>query len=74
MKRIATNAQSGTEPNELSRSAYHEAGHAVAHVGLLGEYCYDVQVFAEPRTIVDRKGRPAPVDKAIFAVGSAARC
>jgi len=61
MKRIATNAQSDTEPDQLSRTAYHEAGHAVAHVGLLGEHCYDVQAFAEPRTVLDRKGRLSTV-------------
>lgn len=46
---------------ELVRSAFHEAGHAVAHVGLLGEVCYEVSAFAEPTLTYDDRGRAMTV-------------
>lgn len=52
---------SDDEPNQLTQSAYHEAGHAVAHVGLLGEVCYDVRAFAEPTLTYDDRGRAMTV-------------
>lgn len=49
------------EPNQLVQSAYHEAGHVVADVGLLGELCYDVRAFAQPTLTYDRRNRPMTV-------------
>ncbi|HYD86230.1 MAG TPA: hypothetical protein VEA80_02035 [Vitreimonas sp.] len=49
------------EPGELERSAFHEAGHAVANVGLLGHICYDVRAFAEPTLTYDDRARALTV-------------
>lgn len=49
------------EFSELEQSAYHEAGHVVADVGLLGEFCYDVRAFAQPTLTYDRRNRPMTV-------------
>lgn len=49
------------EPNQLVQSAYHEPGHVVADVGLLGEFCSDVRAFAQPTLTYDRPNRPMTV-------------
>lgn len=49
------------EPDQLTQSAHHEAGHVVADVGLLGEFCYDVRAFAQPMLTYDRRDRPLTV-------------
>jgi hypothetical protein len=59
--RASTPTSIDVEPGELVQSAYHEAGHAVADVGLLGERCYDVHAFVRPTLTHDRRGRPITV-------------
>lgn len=46
---------------ELHRTAYHEAGHVVADVGLMGEFCYQVCAFSQPTLVHDRRDRAQTV-------------
>ncbi|MBX3429728.1 MAG: hypothetical protein KF779_09115 [Hyphomonadaceae bacterium] len=57
----SSNSIDGVEPDQLTRSAYHEAGHAVADVGLFGARCFDVRAFAQPTLVHDRHNRPLTV-------------